>query len=185
MNDTFAKVLILTALFFLLQKVLHYIKSKQKRKKSIPRSSSFAYYPIITIAANSILIDENFKLLPQISKSIDEIKATSTIYTIVKVNNQDDYEQNRIEITNELKSIIDENNILFCETNIGRSAMSRHLESSLLIDYDEETAILNTVFSPTALVTKSPNISSQIKWKAKDLKSLVDDQYQSFEHSKF
>lgn len=185
MDDLRIRILIITLLLIVLYKIFQYTGTRKRRKNTIPHSSSFAMYPIITIAANSILIDENCKLLPHIKESIDEIKATSTIYAIVKVKDLNDYEKKKIQIIDEIKSVIDEENILFCETNIGRSAMSRQLESSLLIEYDVETAVLNSVFSPTALITTIENDTKQIKWKAKDLKTLVADQYQSFEHSKF
>lgn len=140
-------------------------------KKSKPQSflsistffSTSSNLPILTITANSILLDSNYHLLPNIDTFLMELFNNFVIYIFVEVKDDQHLTHVENDVYSAFQNIISKENILFCQTSIGRSPMCRQLESNLHIEYDIDAARLNSIYCPTAFIspTKPDNLNTQ------------------------
>lgn len=108
--------------------------------------------PVVTVAANGILIDSNFQLVTGVSQVLHSITQYLTLFVFIQVASASEVES-AIHLTRcALTGLIDEDNILVSQTSVGRTAMARQLESSLHIEVDPHVAELSALFCTTALI---------------------------------
>ena len=108
--------------------------------------------PVVTISAHGVLFDNHCQLLPGVAQTLGPISQYLTIYVFVQVPSASHVESAAKLSHRALVGLVDSDNILFCQTGVGRTAMARQLESSLHIEGDREVAGLSAIFCPTALI---------------------------------
>ena len=164
---------------FLLISLLNQIFSWKYRKKKTKMVSnsvdSLSKLPTITITANSIILDENYYIIPESAKVLHGLSNEFNVFLFVQINDEDQFEQVSNLVFLELNGIIPNDNILFCQTNIGRSPMARQLNSKLHIESDIEAAKLNSLFIPTALISKSCMNDLNVRFQSNSLVNLFHD----------
>lgn len=159
-------------------------KNSSSLKKEVKQLSSL---PIVSITANDILLSKDMKIVDEGTKlALEMLAKHACIFLFVIVNNQEEADNLLEPISKEFEGLVDPDNILFTQTQLGRASMARALESLAHIDFDPEVVHQTSIFINSVLIA-SPEVDSQYaKWKGTTFKEFITrgstDFFASFRH---
>jgi hypothetical protein len=130
------------------------VNSTKKPGSSAPvaPSPSASALPTVTITANQILLDEAWAVVPRVRGVLDALAKRSSLYVIVCVESMAQMRELRPIVERELDGVVSTDQILFCETNVGRASMARQLEVLVHFDFDPEAIRQVAIFHKAVLV---------------------------------
>jgi hypothetical protein len=146
------------AVFFipLLIAVLVYTFVNGMKKPSQPKFSRPAQkipaLPVVTIAANHILVDSNWKLSSTNRAILESLVKRCSLYVIAVVESMSEMSSIRESFTREFEGIIPDTQILFCQTAIGRASMARQLDTRVHLDFDPEAIFQVSIFHKAVFI---------------------------------
>jgi hypothetical protein len=136
--------------------VYAFVFRRKRSAKSVQRLNvALSSMPIVTIAANHILLDSDFKISSSARKMLSRLSQRACIYVIVMAANMDQAQLLRDPIINELKKVLSEDRLLFCQTAIGRASMTRQLEPIVHFDFDPEVVHQISFFFNAVLISSA------------------------------
>jgi hypothetical protein len=111
--------------------------------------------PIVTIAANDILLDADFRVRPPARAHLRELSKRACVYLIVVVRDRAHADSVRAQLLRELDECADADCVLFCQTAVGRAAIARQLEPALHLDFDPAVVHEVALFFRAVLVARA------------------------------
>jgi hypothetical protein len=138
--------------------LLLYIFVSGAKKSPPPNPSRTAQaspsLPIVSITANRILLDSEWSLSPSNRAIIESLSKRSTLYVIAIVQSMAEMRGIREILNREFEGIIPDDQILFCQTAMGRASMARQLEVTVHLDFDPETIRQVAIFHGAVLIAE-------------------------------
>jgi hypothetical protein len=131
-----------------------FVNGMKKPRPSSPLRPSHAppSLPTVTIAANDILVDSKWTLLPEARPIIESLAKRTSLYVIAVVRSFAEMRSARELLGRELDGVIPDDQILFCQTALGRASMARQLEVHLHLDFDPEAVRQVAIFHSAVLI---------------------------------
>ena len=129
--------------------------------------------PPVTIAANHIVLNDNFELPDENRAALELLAKHATIILLVEVKDQEEADRRTAPLQEIFDGIVNPDYILFCQTAYGRGSMSRQLEAVTHIDYDPEAVIQTASFHPSVLIAPDTVKCEKAKWRSTSLSEFL------------
>jgi hypothetical protein len=120
--------------------------------KPNPLSPASPTVPTISIAANNILLDSDWSLSSATRVMLEQLARRSILYIFVAVTSMDEMRARRDSVQREFDGVVPADQILFCQTAMGRASMARQLEVLFHIDYDPEAIHQVAIFHKAVFI---------------------------------
>ena len=150
--------------------------SAQKKERTVNLSQR----PIVTIAANNILLDDNYKLNDASRAALELLVKKACVFVFVQVNDREQQSEVEKSVSEQFAGIIDFDSILYCQTSVGRASMARQLETVAHFDFDPEAIHQVSIFHKAVLIAPSYVDCHHATWQAQSFSEFMANQNGDF-----
>ena len=137
------------------------------------RDVSLSKLPIVTITANHVLLDDNLEMNRSTSAALELLTKRACVFVFVVVKDMEEQERIKDQINKQFEGLIDEDNILYCQTPMGRASMSRQLSAVSHIDYDPEVIHQIAIFYKAVLIAPRNVESPHAAWRCESFSEFM------------
>ena len=147
--------------------------NNRKEEKKNENQNPISQKPIVTIASNFILANENNEIDNNTRAALEILAKRATIFVFPVVKDQAEADIVKPKLAEELKDLVEERNILPCQTAIGRASMARQLCPVAHFDYEPEAVLQTSIFMPTVLIAPKTVVSPKAKWSSESFADFM------------
>ena len=144
-----------------------------EEKKVEPQKNISNEKPIVSIASNYILTNENNEISSDTKAALEILAKRACIFLFPVVKDQEEADVVKPKLAEQLKGLVQETNILPCQTAIGRASMARQLKCAAHFDYEPEAVLQTSIFIPCVLIAPKTVTSPKAKWSSESFADFM------------
>ena len=148
-------------------------ETRTEVKKTNTQTNISNEKPIVSIASNYVLTDENSEISSDTKAALEILAKRACIFIFPVVKDQEEADRVKPKLAEQLKGLVQESNILPCQTAIGRASMARQLKCAAHFDYEPEAILQTSIFIPCVLIAPKTVTSPKAKWSSESFADFM------------
>jgi hypothetical protein len=157
---------------FIVVAIFRFVRRRANARQGCP-PPVLSSRPIVTLTANHVLLKSDWSLDKKARLALAILTKRACVFVLVFVHDADEEAERRPIVAREFHGIVDESQILFCQTAIGRVAMAQQLESVVHFDFDPDVISEMAPSRKTVIISDCEGNGKRADWAAPTFKEFM------------